>query len=152
MMDFLLQARNTKWLLAAVLKEAATAMEGVIVTNNSSLPLTSLGRTRPWGNPPKRKSPTSGSPRKKKTKVTPEFMQVMEAALDKQQEALESELDPKLPGKEDVGVSLIGCFNGVVKAVVAATGLGTNEAIQDDYITGERNWQESWANSSDSEE
>jgi hypothetical protein len=54
----------------AVLKEAATAMEGVIVTNNSYLPLTSLGMMRSRGNPPK-KSPTSGSPQKKKTKVTP---------------------------------------------------------------------------------
>ncbi len=137
--------------LVAVLKEAATAMEGVIVTNNSYLPLPSLGTTNSRGNSPK-KSPTNGSPRKKKTKVTPEFMQAMEAALSKQQEALESGLDSKLPGKEDVGVSLIGCFNGAVKAVVAATGLGTDEAIQDNYVTGERNWQDSWVNSSDSEE
>ena len=79
-------------------------------------------------------------------------MQVMEAALNKQQEALESGVDPKLPGKEDVGVSLIGCFNGAVKAVVEATGLGTDKAIQDNYVTRERNWQDRWENASDSEE
>jgi hypothetical protein len=107
--------------------------------------------TRSRGNTLK-KSPTSGSPQKKKMKVTLEFMQAMEAALNKQQEALESGLYQKLPGKEDVGVSLIGCFNGAVKAVVAATGLGIDEAIQDDYVTRERNWQDSWENSSDSEE
>jgi hypothetical protein len=82
---------------AAVLNEPATAMEGVIVTNNSYLPLTSLGTMRSRGNTLK-KSLTSGSPRKKKMKVTPKFMQAMEAVLDKQQEALESGLDPKLPG------------------------------------------------------
>jgi hypothetical protein len=72
--------------LVVVAKEAATAMEGVIVTNNSYLPLTSLGRMRSQGNAPK-KSPTSGSPHSKKTKVTPKFMQAMEAVLHKQQEA-----------------------------------------------------------------
>ncbi len=35
---------------------------------------------------------------------------------------------------------------------MAATGLGTDKDIQDDYVTRERNWQDSWANSSDSEE
>jgi hypothetical protein len=76
----------------------------------------------------------------------------MEAAFDKQHEALESGLDPKLPGKEDVGVSFIGHFNRAVKAVVSATGLGTDKAIQDDYVSGERNWQDSWADSSNSDE
>jgi hypothetical protein len=51
---------------------------------------------------------------------------------------LDSGLDQKLPGKVDVGVSLIGWFNGAVKAVVAATGLGTNKEIQDDFVTGEK--------------
>ncbi len=62
----------------------------------------------------------------------------MEAAFAKQQEALDSGLDQKLPGKVDVGVSLIGWFNGAVKAVVAATGLGTDKEIQDDFVTGEK--------------
>jgi hypothetical protein len=136
---------------AASLKETATAMEGVIVTNNPYLPLTSLGTTRSRGTSPK-KFLTSESPRKKKTKVNPAFMQAMDDAFAKQKEALDSGLDEKLPGKEDVGASLIGRFNGAVKAVVIATGLGTDEAIQDDYVTGERNWQDSWENSSDSEE
>ena len=136
---------------AAALKETTAAMEGVIVTNNPYLPLTNLGTTRSRGNSPK-KSPTSESPRKKKTKVNPAFMQAMDDAFAKQQEAVDSGLDQKLPGKEDVGVSLIGRFNGAVKAVVAATGLGTDEAIQDDYVTGERNWQDSWENSSNSGE
>jgi hypothetical protein len=89
------------------LKETATEMEGAIVTNNPYLPFTSLGMTRSQGTSPK-KSPASGSPRKKKPKVTPKFMQAMEAAFTKQQEALDSGLDQKLPGKIDVGVSLIG--------------------------------------------
>jgi hypothetical protein len=127
---------------AASSKETATAMEGVIVTNNPYLPLTSLGMTRSRGTSPE-KFPTSESPRKKKTKVNPAFMQAMDDAFTKQKEALDSGLDEKLPSKEDVGVSLIGRFNGAVKAVVAATGLGTDEAIQDDYVTGERNWQDS---------
>jgi hypothetical protein len=76
----------------------------------------------------------------------------MDEVLAKQQEALDSGQDEKLPGKEDVGVSLIGRFNGAVKAVVAATGLGTDEEIQDSFVTGERDWQDSWENSSDSEE
>jgi hypothetical protein len=133
------------------LKETATEMEGAIVTNNPYLPLTSLGTTRSQGTSAK-KSPASGSPQKKKPKVTPEFMQAMEAAFAKQQEALDSGLDQKLSGKVDVGVSLTGRFNGAVKAVVAATGLGTDEEVQDDYVSGERNWQDSWANSSNSEE
>ena len=136
---------------AASLRETATAMEGVIVTNNSYLPLTSLGTTRSWGTSPK-KFPTSESPRKKKTKVNPAFMQAMDDAFSKQKEALDSGRDEKLPGKEEFGASLIGRFNGAVKAVVTATGLGTDEAIQDDYVTGERNWQDSWEHSSDSEE
>jgi hypothetical protein len=89
------------------LKETATEMEGAIVTNNPYLPLTSLGMMRSQGTSPK-KSPASGSPQKKKPKETPEFMQAMEAAFAKQQEALDSGLDQKLPGKVDVGVSLIG--------------------------------------------
>jgi hypothetical protein len=89
------------------LKETATEMEGAIVTNNPYLPLTSLEMTRSRGTSPK-KSPASGSPLKKKPKVTPEFMQAMEAAFAKQQKALNSGLDQKLPGKVDVGVSLIG--------------------------------------------
>jgi hypothetical protein len=136
---------------AAASQETATAMEGVIVTNNPYLPLTSLGTTRSRGTSPK-KFPTSESPRKKKTKVNPAFMQAMDDAFTKQQEALDSGLDKKLPGKVDVGVSIIGRFNGAVKAVVAATGLGTDEAIQDEHVTGERNWQDSWENSSDSDE
>jgi hypothetical protein len=136
---------------ATSLKETATAMEGVIVMNNPYLPLTSLGTTRSQGTSPK-KFPTSESPQKKKTKVNPAFMQAMDDAFTKQKEALDSGLDEKLPGKEDVGVSLIGRFNGGVKAVVAATGLGTDEVIQDDYVTRERNWQDSWENSSNSEE
>jgi hypothetical protein len=135
---------------AAASQETATAMEGVIVTNNPYLPLTSLGTTRSRGTSPK-KSPTSESPQKKKTKVNPAFMQAMDDAFTKQQEALDSGLDKKLPGKVDVGVSIIGRFNGAVKAVVAATGLGTDEAIQDEHVTGERNWQDSWENSSDSD-
>jgi hypothetical protein len=134
-----------------LLKETATAMEGVIVMNNPYLPLTSLGMIRSWESSPK-KFLTSESPQKKKTKVNPAFMQAMDDAFTKQKEALDSGLDEKLPGKEDVGVSLIGRFNGAVKAVVAVTGLGTDEAIQDDYVTGERNWHDSWENSSDSEE
>jgi hypothetical protein len=126
-------------------------MEGVIVTNNPYLPCTSLGMMRSLGTSPK-KFLTSESPQKKKTKVNPAFMQAMDDAFAKQKEALDSGLDEKLPGREDVGVSLIGRFNGVVKAVMAATGLGTNEVIQDDYVTRERNWQDSWENSSDSEE
>jgi hypothetical protein len=78
-------------------------------------------------------------------------MQVMDDAFTKQQEALDSGLDKQLPGKVDVGVSIIGWFNGAVKAVVAATGPGTDEAIQDDYVTGESNWLDSWENSSDSD-
>jgi len=135
---------------AAASQETATAMEGVIVTNNPYLPLTSLGTTRSRGTSPT-KFPTSESPRKKKTKVNPAFMQAMDDAFTKQQEALDSGLDKKLPGKVDVGVSIIGRFNGAVKAVVAATGLGTDEAIQDEHVTGERNWQDSWENSSNSD-
>jgi hypothetical protein len=136
---------------ATSLKETATAMEGVIVTNNPYLPLTSLGMTRSRGTSPK-KVLTGESPQKKKTKVNPAFMQAMDDAFAKQKEALDSGLDEKLPGKEDVGLSLIEMFNGAVKAVVAPTGLGTDEAIQDDYVTGERNWQDSWENSSNSKE
>jgi hypothetical protein len=84
--------------------------------------------TRSQGTSP-RKFSTSESPRKKKMKVNPAFMQAMDDAFAKQKEALDSGFDEKLPGKEDVGVSLIGRFNGAVKAVVAVTGLGTNEAI-----------------------
>jgi hypothetical protein len=135
---------------AAASQETTTAMEGVIVTNNPYLPLTSLGTRRSRGTSPK-KFPTSGSPRKKKTKVNPAFMQAMDDAFTKQQEALDSGLDKQLSGKVDVGVSIIGQFNGAIKAVVAATGLGTDEAIQDDYVTRARNWQGSWENSSDSD-
>jgi hypothetical protein len=46
---------------AVSLKETATAMEGVIVTNNPYLPLTCLGTTRSRGTSPK-KFPTSESP------------------------------------------------------------------------------------------
>jgi hypothetical protein len=133
---------------AAALQETATAMEGVIVTNNPYLPLTSLGMMRSQGTSPK-KFPTGESPQKKKTKVNPAFMQAMDDAFTKQQEALHS---GQLSDKVDVGVSLIGWFNGAVKAVVAATGLGTDEAIQDDYVTGERHWQDIWENFSDSDE
>jgi hypothetical protein len=89
------------------LKETATEMEGAIVTNNPYLPLTSLGTMRSQGTSAK-KSPASGSPQKKKPKVTPKFMQVMEAAFAKQQEALDSGLYQKLSGKVNVGVSLTG--------------------------------------------
>jgi hypothetical protein len=58
-------------------------MEGVIVTNNPYLPLTSLGMTRSRGTSPK-KFPTSESPQKKKTKVNPAFMQAMDDAFAKQ--------------------------------------------------------------------
>jgi hypothetical protein len=63
--------------------EAATAMEGIIKTDN---PYAALMPLKPCHNrgSSTAKSPSGSSPRKKKPKVSPKFMKQMEAQLEKQ--------------------------------------------------------------------
>jgi hypothetical protein len=138
--------------LAASAMATATAMEGVIETENPYTALTSLGSTQNQRKSPKM-SPSSESPQKKKAKVSPAFMKVMDEAVAKKQEALKNGLTQKLPGKEDVAVTLLGNFGGAVKAVASpVTRLGTDEEIQESFVTGEINWQDSLEKSYNIEE
>jgi hypothetical protein len=133
--------------LAASAMAIAMAMEGVIETENLYMALTSLGLTQNRGKTPK-KSLSSESPQKQKGKVSPTFMNAMDTALAKKQEALKNGLTQMLPGNDNLAVTLLGHFGGAVKVVASSfTGLGTDEGIQESFETGEINWQDSWEKS-----
>jgi hypothetical protein len=80
-------------------------------------------------------------------KVNPAAMAQIDEVLAKEKQAVENGTDLEQLRKVDTGVTLLGHFNGAVKAVASATGFGTNEAIQDSNVTRERNWQDSWESS-----
>ena len=103
-----------------------------------------LSSTRLRGSSPA-KSPSGSSPRKKKPKVSPNFVKKMEEQLNKQRAAESTAKD------DEIAISLLGRFGGAVKAGVASV---TGYATQDDTVTGENNnWQDSWESSiSDDEE
>jgi hypothetical protein len=81
--------------------EAATAMEGIIETDNPYATLMPLKPSHNRGSSTA-KSPSGSSPRKKKPKVSPKFMKQMEAQLEKQREE-ESAINDN-----DIAVSLLG--------------------------------------------
>jgi hypothetical protein len=124
--------------------EAATAMEGIIETDNPHAALMPLKPSQNRGSSTA-KSPSGSSPWKKKPKVSPKFMKQMEAQLEKQREE-ESTIND-----DDIAVSLLGWFGGAVKAGVAIV---AGYATQDETVTGENtNWQDRWESSiSDDEE
>jgi hypothetical protein len=129
---------------ATSVAEAATAMEGIIETDNPYAALMPLKPSHNHGSSTA-KSPSRSSPRKKKPKVSPKFMKQMEAQLEKQREE-ESAIND-----DDIAISLLGQFSGAVKAGVASV---TGYATQDETVTGENtNWQDRWESSiSDDEE
>jgi hypothetical protein len=81
--------------------EAATAMEGIIETDNPYAALMPLKPSHNCGTSTA-KSPSGSSLRKKKPKVSPKFMKQMEAQLEKQREE-ESAIND-----DDIAISLLG--------------------------------------------
>jgi hypothetical protein len=129
---------------AVVAAEAATAMEGVVETNNSFMALMSLGTSRPWGASLTKSPNGNQSPRKKKSKVNPAAMAQIDKVLARCKQAVKNGIDLDQQGKMGTGFTFLGCFDGAVEAVASATGFETNEAIQDSTVNGEDNWQDSW--------
>jgi len=128
---------------AASAAAAATAMEGLIETDNPYAALMPLKPSRNRGTSPA-KSPSGSSPRKKKPKVSSKFMKQMEAQLEKQRAA------ESVTNDDAIAVSLLGRFGGAVKAGVASV---AGYTTQDETVTGENtNWQDRWESSISDEE
>jgi hypothetical protein len=89
--------------------------------------------------------------RLKKKKIN----EAVKAALDKrftqQEQAGSVGGNTTLAEKVDTGVTL-GISGRVANAASSFTGIGTDEVIQDNLVTGDTDWQnKNWANLSDSD-
>lgn len=99
-------------------------------------------------------SPSKRS-KKKSKRGSASFQAALDEAFATQAQEVADGASLEQKGKVDTQVMFLGCMaNGAVKAVGSLTGLGTDEEIQEQIVTGENAWQNTnWGDlSSDGEE
>jgi hypothetical protein len=128
------QTPNGKHRVLLAAAGSTTNMEGIVETSNPFPVLMSLGSTRlrnesPW------KSPSSSE--QKRSKINARINEVLV------QQNQEVENGPALVsplGKVDNRITMLGRLaNGAVQAAASLMGLGTDEEIQENSVTGEEN-------------
>ena len=121
-----------------------------IETSNSFEALHYLGKTCKAQSPGNDMSP-SKTRLKKKKKINEAVKAALDERFAQQEQAVSAGVNPALAGKVDTGITL-GIFGRVANATASFTGIGTDEVIQDNLVTGDTDWQnKNWAEMSDSD-